>query len=73
MLWVLIEDEFGQKKRVFLDVVFYCVKKVCGIMMCSSNVVVVYNKLQEIDIEVKLFVVIDVNNYEYFKSYVFKM
>lgn len=41
-------------------------------MTCSSNAAAVYNKLQETDTEVKLFVVTDVNNYEYLKSNVFK-
>lgn len=67
-----IEDEPGQKKRVFSDAVFHRAKKVCGTMTCSSNAAVVYNKLQETDTEVKLFVVTDVNNYEYLKSNVFK-
>ena len=69
-----IEDESGQKKRVFSDAVFHRAKKVCGTMTCSSNAAAVYNKLQETDTdtEVKLFVVTDGNNYEHLKSNVFK-
>ena len=65
-----IEDEPGQKKRVFSEAVFHRAKRVCGTMTCSSNAAAVYNKLQET--EVKLFVVTDGNNYEHLKSNVFK-
>ena len=67
-----IEDEPGQEKRVFSEAAFHRAKRVCGSMTCSSNAAAVYNKLQETDTEVKLFVVTDVNNYEYLKSNVFK-
>lgn len=65
-----IEDEPGQKKKVFSEAVFHRAKRVCGTMTCSSNAAAVYNKLQET--EVKLFVVTDGNNYEHLKSNVFK-